>query len=122
MHILPARADRAQAITLSGVSIGITLILAGLAVPSASLIQALRVVPEALSGELLEGGTLFKIGLVITGLAMTIFIPVFRRHPSKQEQKSLLWSMGRPQLMLLAGLLIIATILRLYSLGTGLWH
>ncbi|MFB3903305.1 MAG: glycosyltransferase family 39 protein [Acidobacteriota bacterium] len=100
---------------------GTVLILAGLLLPSRTVIQALRgTPPEALRQDLLLGAQLFKLGLVLLGCASLLLGRVWRRPgraPLPQDRPQPRWTWA-----LLGGMLLVSFGLRLYKLDTGLWH
>lgn len=113
-----------RTVSFASLAIGSLLILAGIFLSSASwlaLFRDLSTVPPDLLPSLLLGATFFRISLVVTG----ILIIVLGRLPYRSTD-------GRSvpptppatptQRWLLAGLLVVAFILRLYQLGAGMWH
>src|SRR5262245_65420008 len=52
--------------------LGSLLIIAGLLVPSSMLVESIRTVPPNLETQLILGGTIFKVGLVLWGLFLFI--------------------------------------------------
>ncbi len=115
--------ERGRQLQMSMISwLGTALILLGLLVPSSTWIDLLRTTPSTLREQLLLGGTLFRIGLGLLGLFLLIArgqrwwrpAPAGEIAPAKPA-----WS--RREMLLLAGILIAATALRLYHLNQGLW-
>jgi 4-amino-4-deoxy-L-arabinose transferase-like glycosyltransferase len=104
------------------IALGSLLALAGILVPSATLIEVLRVAPAELQGTLLLGADLFRGGLVLLGVLVVALARaslwksdglVATRQPDP-EAKAV-----RP---LLAVVLLAAAALRLYGLEAGLWY
>ncbi len=109
------------------VSLGLLGVGVGLILPTEVLISWLRSAPlNQLSSDLVHqlmfGGMLFKIGCVTLSL---LLIVVGWLNPSGKESnrgKSDHLEMPSSGGWMLIGLLGCATILRLYDLGSGLWH
>ncbi len=102
-------------------ALGAILVLIGLILPSRTLIAALRgTPPEALRQDLLLGAQLFKLGLVLLGVASVVLgriwsqpSPVLPSQPASRPR----WTWA-----LLGGILLVSLGLRLYKLNGGLWH
>jgi 4-amino-4-deoxy-L-arabinose transferase-like glycosyltransferase len=101
--------------------LGGLLVLAGIVVPSASLIQFLRASPDGLGAELLVGAGLFRLGLVLLGLLVLAAsrLPVWAGENAGETNAD---SGSRKALPILGAILIVATALRLYALNAGLWY
>jgi mannosyltransferase len=101
--------------------VGCSFILIGLLIPSAVLIASLRAMPDGIKPQLLLGGTLFKVGLVLVGawaVALGYLSGKWRvaskesNHPIRESK--LVW-------ISLILILVAAFALRLYHLNAGLW-
>src|SRR4030095_4531699 len=58
--------------------LGSLLIIAGVLVPSSMLVESIRTIPPNLETQLIFGGTIFKVGLVIWGLFLVIAGPLWK--------------------------------------------
>ncbi|MDR4499614.1 MAG: glycosyltransferase family 39 protein [Candidatus Scalindua sp.] len=102
---------------------GSVLILIGITVPSITLIKVLRGEPPIdIRQQLLVGGTIFKIGLIIFG---GIFLVRGRFSFFKLEKRPiepLPDSKRKVTIIILATILLTAFVLRIYGLNNGLWY
>jgi mannosyltransferase len=102
-------------------ALGAILVLIGLILPSGALIHILRgAPPEALRQDLLLGAQLFKLGLVLLGIASVVLGRIWSQPSRALPSQTLLrprWAWG-----LLGGILLVSLGLRLYKLDGGLWH
>lgn len=101
--------------------LGIALIALAALVPSSAWIDVLRSSPPELRETLLRGGSLFRGGLAALGAYLVLgwrlgWWSGKPLPPDPGPPRS-----GNRSLLLLAALLAIATALRLYGLGRGLW-
>jgi hypothetical protein len=101
--------------------IGSGLFLAGVFVPSPTLIQLFKGKSVQIPEELLLGATLFKINLVVLGLLVAILGRIYRRTEKTPSEQHLRATQGKPAAGILAGILLAASALRLYKLNSGLW-
>ena len=107
-------------ITRTG-ALGAVLVLVGLILPSRTLIDALRgTPPEALRQDLLLGAQLFKLGLVLLGVASVVLGGIWSQPSSVVSSQPA--SRPRGAWVLLGGILLVSLGLRLYKLNSGLWH
>ena len=102
-------------------AIGVPLIIAGILVPSSTLIESVRTIPADLYDQLLLGATLFKVGLVILGCIGLVLGRTSIWKSNIQDEHSLPNSLGKSNLAILAVIIIAASALRLYGLNSGLW-
>ena len=102
-------------------AIGVLLAVFGLFMPSAALVGTLHTSPGILLDQLLLGATIFRVGLIVLGL---LIIALSRTSiwsistPNETPQPRLSYRLSTS---LLLAVLIVATALRLYKLGEGLW-
>ncbi len=100
---------------------GLIIISTGLFVSSADIVNFLRRLPAGIPQELLLGAKLFKIGLLILGLlVITLGKLTSQKSPVKVDIAPS-DKYKRPVLILI-GILFVATVLRLYGLNCGLWY
>ncbi|HET6278969.1 MAG TPA: hypothetical protein VFG08_09315, partial [Candidatus Polarisedimenticolia bacterium] len=95
------------------------LILAGLILPSATLIRLLN--PERVQDALLlQGAMLFRAGLLLNGLA---FILAGRMLAPASDEPKARHAVRRPPhtVLALGGILAAALVLRFYRLDQGIW-
>lgn len=101
--------------------VGSTLVVLAFVIPSSTWIDTLRTPPTDLRNQLLLGATLFRIGLAVLGL----FVSVGGRKGWWQSTPSQPVTAPRPvwdrERLVLIGILTAATALRLYRLNQGLW-
>jgi mannosyltransferase len=107
---------------LLSASIGPILILSGFFLPSSGLIEFLRMTIKEPPGQLLAGAKLFKIGLVILGFLVIVLTNLSNFHKKMSKRKVITEPHHKLYLTILAALLLIASVLRLYGLGNGLWY
>jgi mannosyltransferase len=103
-------------------ALGALLVLGGIFVPSSTLIESIRTVPEHLAEQLVKGATLFKIGMVIVGV---LIMKLGRTALAKSETQAEPFPTepaGKWELRGLLFILAVASALRLYGLNVGLWH
>ncbi|NNG15094.1 MAG: hypothetical protein HKM89_01350 [Gemmatimonadales bacterium] len=102
------------------IAVSVALIAVGLLIPSAWWIDLLRPGPVgSLQGELLLGASLWRVGLVLMGLWLAA---AARWHWWRDPESSRpATQISRSERWVLAGILLLALILRLYRLGEGLW-
>lgn len=102
--------------------IGSMLMLVGILLPSATLIELIRATPAERVEELLIGATLFKMGLVVLGCLVMILgkLPIW--EAPRLNAKPLHGPSDKLILGILATILLIASVLRLYKLDVGLWY
>lgn len=102
---------------------GMALVLLGVVVPGPLLIAMLRgAPPEALRDDLYAGALLFRLGLILLGVAVFL-IGVFWKRQHPDNLPSLRPNRGPETPDLLLGvLLLVSLILRLSHLDAGLWH
>ncbi|MHC4167000.1 MAG: glycosyltransferase family 39 protein [Planctomycetota bacterium] len=109
------------------IAFGLVLIAVGLLTPSSTVLELL--VPQSPGYEqenpaeqLLLGATLFKISILILGLlVIALGRLVFQKHPVKVDATPS-GKYGRHRLVAVIGILLVASILRLYGLNYGLWY
>lgn len=107
--------------SLFTISAGAVLVVVGVFLPSATLVALLRSNPADFQDQLLLGGALFKIGLVILGLAV-IALERFAVPEISQRSASIRRETNRTvAIAILAAILVVATALRIYRLDAGLW-
>ncbi|PWT89363.1 MAG: hypothetical protein C5B54_09040 [Acidobacteria bacterium] len=97
------------------------MIAGGLFISSTSVITALRSMPSDLhlQQQLLQGATIFRTCVILLGV---LFIVFCRSGSQTRPPDSTPESKAGTAFATLLILLIIATALRLYDLGAGLWH
>ncbi len=105
---------------------GIALILVGILMPGAAVIESirpLRAAPADLQEQLLWGATFFKIYLAIFGVLVIVLgrLPIWQPPAQPKTQPSVV-PQSKAQLVILAVLLVAAVALRLFRLDAGLWH
>jgi hypothetical protein len=105
-----------QSCVLLAWAIGGISILIGLLVPSAALLGWLTGDPAGLESQLLLGATLFKFGLVVSGLLIVVlaYLPIWGQEAGAGEVAG-----GGA---ILAAIVLVSLVLRLYALDLGLWH
>lgn len=106
-------------------AIGVVLILSGILVSSPRLIQFIRsaeTIPMDLQEQLLLGATLFRIGLVILGLVVIVLGSLSIWEQETKEEISRLERPQKSYWAILAVILLVALVLRLYKLDSGLWY
>lgn len=101
--------------------IAVPLLLAGVLVPSSSLIESLRPMPPGGRESLLLGAALFKIGLIAIGLSVAALgrLPIWQSALATDRQAA---GARRSTPIALGLILIAAAALRFYRLDSGLWH
>ncbi|HEX5418101.1 MAG TPA: glycosyltransferase family 39 protein [Chloroflexota bacterium] len=102
--------------------LGGLMIAAGLLVSSAGLAAFLRGASGPLSGQLILGATLFRIGLVVLGAAIIALGNVRIWTAVPEEQSAPANSSGKLVPVVLTLIIGVATALRLYGLNAGLWY
>ncbi|MEZ5777498.1 MAG: glycosyltransferase family 39 protein [Paracoccaceae bacterium] len=100
--------------------LAIALVLIGLFVPAPDLIRFLRGDAATTSDNLAMGAKLFKIGLIVIGsYAVALgFLP----RQSERRARVALAEASPIETLAFAGLILLATALRLYSLDVGIWY
>jgi mannosyltransferase len=99
--------------------LGSLLIIAGLLVPSSMLVESIRTVPPNLETQLVLGGTMFRIGLVLWGLFLFIAGPLWK---SKLRADTFVPSHGKTFGAVILGIVLFAAfVMRLYNLDVGIW-
>ena len=106
---------------LLSASIGPLFILSGFFLPSSRLIEFLRIATKEPQQQLLLGANLFKVGLVILGFLVIVLANLSFSNKKMLDPEVIIEPRHRINLTILAILLLIASILRLYGLGNGLW-
>lgn len=103
--------------------IGLFLILAGIFIPSSAVVAFLRQNPvdDSLRNQLMLGAHLFRLGLVLLGAFAVFLGRIFAEGPKPLNRIESIPTTGQSGLIL-ALILLAATILRLYGLNSGLWH
>lgn len=99
--------------------LGVLLIMSGVLVSSSTLIESIRTIPPNLKDQLILGGTIFKVGLVISGLFLLVSGPLWRsqlRTDTPAPAHS-----GTFAAAILAIVLATAFLVRLYNLDIGIW-
>jgi len=101
---------------------GALLILVGTLVPSLGLVRWLREIPPETEEQFRLGGTLFRIGLVFHGLLLAILprLGIWGTR-SKGDLESEKQDNTATIYWLLAGLLVVSLLVRVYDLNAGLW-
>jgi len=116
------RIDQKDLAMLLRYAAGAFLILAGLFVPSQSLIELLRSWPgdPNLQHQLLVGASLFRAGLVVLGLIVVLLArsAIFRQVKPQESQSEA--GNGKYPILLLT-ILVISFFLRMYKINQGLW-
>jgi hypothetical protein len=99
---------------------GMALVILGLFVPSTSWIDILRTSPSHLREQLVLGGLIFRIGLVLLGVFVFTGTRMGWWRPTSSETTfpKPAWNRGN---VILIAILLTATLLRLYRLNQGLW-
>lgn len=104
-------------------AIGIILVLAGAFTPSATIVGLLRTGPVdgVLLDQLMLGALFFKIGLIVLGLFIMVaaMLPIWTR-PGRTETLGDIRT-STSDIVILAVILLLATVIRLYGLEGGLW-
>ena len=101
---------------------GSVLILVGITVPSLTLIKVLRGEPPIdIRQQLIVGGTIFKIGLIIFGGLFLVRGRFSFFKLRKRPIESLPDSNRKVTIVILATILFAAFVLRIYGLNNGLW-
>ena len=104
--------------------LGLLLIVAGAVVPSSAWITLLR--PDLQPGELRDvlvtGAHVFRVALVLLGLATIGFSRVQSAGTENQQGIAAPAPLSRHEFFALVGLLVSALALRLIALNAGLWH
>jgi len=99
--------------------LGSLLIIAGLLVPSSMLVESIRTVPPNLETQLVLGGTMFRIGLVLWGLFLFIAGPLWK---SKLRADPFVHLHGKTFGAVILGIVLFtAFVMRLYNLDVGIW-
>lgn len=111
---------RKRPITLS-LALGVGLVVVGVLLPGPALVSFLRPEPGALLDKLLLGATLFKLALVLLGAAVIVAGRALDWQPAAPPATASRATSRLVPVILLA-LLAVATALRLYRLGEGLWY
>lgn len=102
---------------------GTLLILAGIAVPSLTLIKVLRGEPPIdIRQQLIVGASIFKIGLIVFGIFFLTQGRFSFFENKKTHVESFPSSKRRVTIIILATILFTAFVLRLYGLNNGLWY
>jgi mannosyltransferase len=103
--------------------IGLLLIFAGIFVPSSAILAFIRQnsVEESLRNQLMLGAHLFRVGLVLLGSFVFFLGKIFAEDSKTLNKSEPIHSSGQSR-MILALILLAATLLRLYGLNSGLWH
>lgn len=109
---------RNRPLTLSLV-VGAGLVMIGVLLPGPAFVAFLRSDPGALLDKLLLGATFFKLALILLGVAVVI---AGRTLDWDAPVKPAVAASSRTGLVVLLTLLAVATGLRLYRLGEGLWY
>ncbi|MFN0071606.1 MAG: glycosyltransferase family 39 protein [Chloroflexota bacterium] len=100
---------------------GVGVLLLGLLVSPAQLVELLRDVPPGSHPEIELGALCFKVGLVLLGI-ITIglsMLPIWQRTALHQQPKDA--SSNKSGIILLIPIVLVATGLRLHQLDAGLW-
>lgn len=104
-------------------ALGALLVAAGIFVTQTALIRFLRPSAAELEEQLILGATLFKVSLVTLGFLLLALSRFPVRHAdyfaSKERAPE---PVPRREVVCLAAILFGAALVRLYSLGDGLWH
>jgi mannosyltransferase len=101
---------------------GVALMVAGILVPSSSLIESIRTVPAHLADQLLTGATLLRIGVVILGLIAVVLSRVSIGQTIRRREGVATNHSSAADTVILTIILLAASALRLYDLDAGLWH
>lgn len=98
--------------------LGALLALTGILVPSGALVSVLRG-SAGITDPMLAGAALFRAGLVALGISILVVgrLAIWKRREGTDSGLP-----GRSGVAVLAALLAVATGLRLYGLGNGLWY
>lgn len=100
--------------------VGIAVAAVGVLLPGPALVHFLRPDPGLLLDKLLLGAVLFKLALVLLGVAVIVAgRGLDWQTPARPAPAP---ATGRVATASLLALLAIATVLRLYRLGEGLWY
>jgi mannosyltransferase len=99
--------------------LGVLLIMSGVLVPPSTLVESIRTIPPNLKDQLILGGTIFKVGLVISGLFLLVSGLLWRSQlrtdtPAPAHR-------GTFAVAILAIVLVTAFLMRLYNLDVGIW-
>lgn len=100
-------------------SLGVLLIMLGVFVPSSTLVESIRTIPSNLRDQLILGGTIFKVGLVISGLFLLVSGPLWRSQLRRDTLAPA--PRGAFAAVILAIVLVTAFLMRLYNLDVGIW-
>lgn len=99
---------------------GVLLFLAGLLVPSAVIIGTLQGADAVSNVTLMRGAGLLRAGLAVLGLwwILLYFLPsrTAELPPDPSPEP------GAGHYLIVAGLIVLAALLRLYNLGNGIWY
>lgn len=100
---------------------GALLIVGALAVTSSGLIETLRVVPADQYARLEMSATIFRAALVMLGLLVIGLgrAPIWHMGVGRAATEA---PSSRATVVILSAMLLLATGLRLYDLGNGLWY
>lgn len=103
--------------------LGLFLILVGIFIPSSAIVVFVRQNPvdDSLQNQLILGADLFRVGLVLLGAFAVFLGRIFTEKPKPLDGSELIPAAGQSR-VILALILLAATILRLYGLNSGLWH
>ncbi len=103
-------------------SVAISLIILAIVIPSLTWVRIFQSPPPDLRDQLIVGGTLFRIGLILISLyfLMGIRLGWWRKVPSNQRL-FFKYSLESKEIHVLIGILIAATLLRLFRLNLDLW-
>ena len=105
----------------SKVAAGLAFVLLGALLSSSQLIWILQGVEASSNQQLILGTLLFKGGLVAIG-AYILLLAFMPRYSPPREEGPVLAVASQTQTVILAGLILCATALRLYNLDVGIWY
>jgi len=98
--------------------VALVLIICGLFVPSRIWIESIRTVPADLRNQLEWGGTIFRFGLILSGLFVFASRWLCRLRPAVADQES---DHDSGISVTLTIILITALLVRLHKLDVGIW-
>ena len=102
-------------------TIGAALILVGIVIPTSTLLEFLRTVPDGLREQLKFGAIFFKAGLVLDGVFVMSLGWIVTGKSRKPDERRLTERYHVSPWYPLAFILLAAFLLRMYNLNLGIW-